>query len=308
MNANARQLTINDTLEAKRSTPKLGLKGPEISDVVLIKDMHAVFYVLQGEIYILRSNLYRLLNVGGAEAHSLDSKLAKDTFFPENSVEIYTDAYETDIAYNLSSVRHICENYLKKDSSRAKTIIEEMTRLVKEIKGDAELESTVELLKTGYEEMKEELRVLKKELSAFKSENEVDSIEYNAEPEIEAQKEEPVTETKPSPGELLSMNSVAKLVFGEVVGHGKYVSTGRNKLFQFLREKGVLMSGYVSRNIPYQDQLSSGRFEVTKNIVKTSNKNLPVVTTKVTEKGYNYILKLCKEYNVRVEKGKLIWD
>ena len=71
-----------------------------------------------------------------------------------------------------------------------------------------------------------------------------------------------------------NMNSVAKIL-----------STGRNRLFQRLREKEVLMKN----NIPYQQYVDRGLF-----VVKACTKNgLNMSTTLVSPKGLNYISQVC---------------
>jgi len=67
----------------------------------------------------------------------------------------------------------------------------------------------------------------------------------------------------------------------------KIIGIGRNKLFEKLRELGILQSGDANRNMPYQTHISAGYFVVkefvTDNVVKAQ--------TFVTPKGLVYISK-----------------
>lgn len=62
---------------------------------------------------------------------------------------------------------------------------------------------------------------------------------------------------------------------------------GRNKLFQFLRDKKVLMRG----NIPYRVYFERGYFNVVEILV---SKDKLFTQTIVTQKGLNYIIKLLR--------------
>lgn len=89
----------------------------------------------------------------------------------------------------------------------------------------------------------------------------------------------------------ISMNEVAKVI--DMNGYG------RNKLFEFLRQAGVLMKN----NVPYQRYVDNGWFRV---IEQSYQKNgEPVVTTKtlVYQKGVDGIRKLLIKY-VGEENGE----
>lgn len=73
--------------------------------------------------------------------------------------------------------------------------------------------------------------------------------------------------------------------------------SGRNKLFKFLRSEGILMSGKEKQNLPYQQFITSGFFEVVIKPMIIERKVVDVHVTLVTPKGMNYIFK-------RLEKSK----
>jgi prophage antirepressor-like protein len=76
-----------------------------------------------------------------------------------------------------------------------------------------------------------------------------------------------------------TMNEVAK-AFG----------WGRNRLFAFLRKKGILMKN----NLPYQDYLESGYFEVREVITQRGEFTVNVTQTLVTPKGIDFIGRLLR--------------
>jgi len=71
------------------------------------------------------------------------------------------------------------------------------------------------------------------------------------------------------------------------------VGLGPNRLFQILREEGVLISGGKSHNAPYQRHINAGRF-----VVKVTSYDRPdgsqgtSMTTYATPKGLDYIRKV----------------
>lgn len=83
--------------------------------------------------------------------------------------------------------------------------------------------------------------------------------------------------------DTIDMGSVAKVLNKKI---------GRNKLFEFLREKGVLMSN----NIPYQKYVDSGHFRVIETkYTKPDGSTHIGLKTLVYQKGVNYINKLLDE-------------
>ena len=86
---------------------------------------------------------------------------------------------------------------------------------------------------------------------------------------------------------LIDMNAMAKLAREE------NIQIGRNRLFQWLREKGILMSD----NLPYQKYIESGYFKVKESVFETSSMMKTYQQTFVTGKGQTYIIsRLKKEY------------
>lgn len=81
---------------------------------------------------------------------------------------------------------------------------------------------------------------------------------------------------------LIDMNAMAKLAVQ------KNIPIGRNRLFRWLRENGILMSG----NLPYQKFINRGYFEVKESVFETSYMS----KTFVTGKGQRFIVGLLKEY------------
>lgn len=73
------------------------------------------------------------------------------------------------------------------------------------------------------------------------------------------------------------------------------ITMGRNTLFKWLRDQGVLMDN----NVPYQRYLNAGWFKVIENIYNTGSGQYTTPKTLVTGKGQvaliNYIRKNCKE-------------
>ncbi|MBF7141429.1 MULTISPECIES: phage antirepressor KilAC domain-containing protein [Pseudomonas] len=57
-----------------------------------------------------------------------------------------------------------------------------------------------------------------------------------------------------------TLANTEELFNGDVIS--KIVSSGRTRLFRYLRKHGVLMSAPHRLNIPYQEHLDTGRFEV----------------------------------------------
>jgi len=83
--------------------------------------------------------------------------------------------------------------------------------------------------------------------------------------------------------EKILIGDLAKLTDGKI---------GRNKLFKLLREKKVLMNS----NLPYQQYLDRGYFEVTERIVKSVTRDILTTTTFCTGKGQIWILSKINEW------------
>ncbi len=79
---------------------------------------------------------------------------------------------------------------------------------------------------------------------------------------------------------LIDMNAMAKLAVEEKI------PIGRNRLFQWLREKGILMSN----NLPYQKYIDRGYFAVKETVFETSSMMKTHQQTLVTGRGQMYII------------------
>ena len=86
---------------------------------------------------------------------------------------------------------------------------------------------------------------------------------------------------------VIDVNRMAKLC----ADHG--IRIGRNRLFAWLRSRGILMGG----NIPYQEYIENGYFRVKESVYETNGQTRTYQQTFVTGKGQQYILsRLMKEY------------
>ncbi|MCM1529739.1 MAG: phage antirepressor KilAC domain-containing protein [Alistipes sp.] len=87
---------------------------------------------------------------------------------------------------------------------------------------------------------------------------------------------------------LIDMNAMAKLAIEE------NIPVGRNRLFRWLRENEILMSG----NLPYQKYIDRGYFAVKESVFETGSMTKTYQQTFVTGKGQRYIIeRLKKEFN-----------
>ena len=98
------------------------------------------------------------------------------------------------------------------------------------------------------------------------------------------------------------LDSTGTFLISEVakeISNGKY---GEQKLYQFLRDRGVLIATGKERNLPYQIHINTGRF-----VVKGGTYRRPIPgsdhmediatrTTRVTPRGIEYIRKLIIEH------------
>ena len=86
---------------------------------------------------------------------------------------------------------------------------------------------------------------------------------------------------------LIDMNAMAKLAVEEDIPNG------RNRLFRWLRENEILMSG----NLPYQKYIDRGYFAVKESVFETDSMCRTYQQTFVTGKGQQYIIgRLKKEF------------
>ena len=79
---------------------------------------------------------------------------------------------------------------------------------------------------------------------------------------------------------VIDMNAMAKLVVEE------NISIGRNRLFRWLRENGILMSD----NIPYQKFIDRGYFAVKESVFEVDSMTRTYQQTFVTGRGQRYII------------------
>lgn len=87
--------------------------------------------------------------------------------------------------------------------------------------------------------------------------------------------------------DLIDMNRMAKLLNDE------HINIGRNRLFQWLRDKNILMAN----NVPYQRYVDNGYFKLKEGVSKTPYGDKAYTTTYVTGKGQIYITeKIRDEY------------
>ena len=86
---------------------------------------------------------------------------------------------------------------------------------------------------------------------------------------------------------LIDMNAMAKLAIEE------NIPIGRNRLFRWLRENEILMSG----NLPYQKYIDRGYFAVKESVFEIDSFTKTYQQTFVTGKGQQFIIsKLKKEF------------
>jgi anti-repressor protein len=73
---------------------------------------------------------------------------------------------------------------------------------------------------------------------------------------------------------------------------------GQKRLFRFLREQGVLISGGVHHNVPYQDQINAGRFTVRAYTVPHNDPDNDEnkMQSLLTPKGMEYVARIWSDY------------
>ena len=85
---------------------------------------------------------------------------------------------------------------------------------------------------------------------------------------------------------LINMNSMAKLARAE------NIPVGRNKLYGWLKGKGVLMAN----NLPYQRYIDRGYFAVKESVFEVDGMKKTYQQTLVTGKGQRFVINLLKKY------------
>ena len=85
---------------------------------------------------------------------------------------------------------------------------------------------------------------------------------------------------------LIDMNAMAKLARAE------NIPVGRNKLYGWLKGKGVLMAN----NLPYQAFIFLGYFYVKESVFETATMTKTYQQTFVTGRGQQFVINLLKKY------------
>lgn len=85
---------------------------------------------------------------------------------------------------------------------------------------------------------------------------------------------------------LIDMNAMAKLARAE------NITVGRNKLYGWLKGKGVLMTN----NLPYQAFIDRGYFSVKESVFETPTMTKTYQQTFVTGKGQQFVINLLRKY------------
>ena len=85
---------------------------------------------------------------------------------------------------------------------------------------------------------------------------------------------------------LIDMNAMAKLARAE------NIPVGRNKLYGWLKGKGVLMAN----NLPYQAFIDRGYFSVKESVFETATMTKTYQQTFVTGRGQQFVINLLKKY------------
>lgn len=101
---------------------------------------------------------------------------------------------------------------------------------------------------------------------------------------------------------LASQDSILVREMAKIASkHG--VLIGQNRLFQKLREWGLIMQ---RKTEPYQWAVDAGYFEVVQSVKETSSGNMIFSTTRVTTKGQVYIVeRLKREFTKTSEEGSV---
>lgn len=95
--------------------------------------------------------------------------------------------------------------------------------------------------------------------------------------------------------------SKSAIPMGIVAKEIDFEGIGRNHLFAFLREHGVLMSD----NVPYQDQIDAGRFRVIEQkYTAPSGETRISCTTLVHPRGIQYIVKLLEKSGYQKQSSR----
>lgn len=94
----------------------------------------------------------------------------------------------------------------------------------------------------------------------------------------------------------ISIGTAAKIIKAKNL-EGKPI--GRNKLFEILRERGILQHEKGSYNIPYQLMITSGMFKI---VSKVSEKEKFYAVVRVTPQGLDMITNLLSELGYKFDE------
>jgi phage antirepressor YoqD-like protein len=81
----------------------------------------------------------------------------------------------------------------------------------------------------------------------------------------------------------------------------KALGTGRNRLYDILREEGIIMKGST---MPYQRYLDSGHFKVVERPRTSGDTIVNDPATRVNAKGFDYIAKLLQKRAAQEERAR----
>lgn len=98
----------------------------------------------------------------------------------------------------------------------------------------------------------------------------------------------------------INIGAFAKMMYDK---HG--INLGRNKMFEWLRDKGYLIKSGREKNNPKQKYIEQGLFETTVTLISRTGGDVESLTTLITGKGQVKIAQiLIEEFKVR--KGELV--
>lgn len=100
----------------------------------------------------------------------------------------------------------------------------------------------------------------------------------------------------------INVGAFAKLMYDK---HG--IKLGRNKMFEWLREKGFLIKSGRERNNPKQEYIEKGWFETTVTLISRSSGDIESLTTMITGKGQVKLAQLLiEEFKTHSSRGELV--
>lgn len=89
-----------------------------------------------------------------------------------------------------------------------------------------------------------------------------------------------------------SEDSILIRTFAKILYKKGFVTMGEQRLFQWLRNKKILMAGGKNHNQPYQEYMDRGWFEIKEHVVTINGKETIKTTTMVTGRGQRGILRI----------------